>query len=383
VVDPATSRGGLTVRLRQDGPIPLDVELAVAPGQVSALVGPSGSGKSTALRAIAGLYRPTQGCIVCNGDTWLDTDRGIEAPARRRRIGFVFQSYALFPHLSALGNVAEALRHHPASAREARARGLLELVRLAGLEARRPAQLSGGQQQRVALARALARDPEVLLLDEPFAAVDRVTRHKLQRELAELRDGLAMPVLLVTHDLDEAVRLADQVSVIHRGRTLQTDTPQEVMTRPTSPLVARLVDLRNLFTATVAEHRTEAGHTILQWHDHRIEARLQPDFAPGAEVAWCIPSEGLVLHRRDRPSRGERENPVFGRVAAAIRMGELTSLSVDVGGRTDEPLYLAVPTHVARRNGIAVGVEVGVSLLAEAIHLMDPDEAKDDIGATG
>jgi molybdate transport system ATP-binding protein len=159
----------------------------------------------------------------------------------------VFQSYGLFPHMTALGNVTAAMGHVEAGRREARGRELLDLVNLGGLEARRPAELSGGQQQRVAVARALAREPKVLLLDEPFSAVDKATRQRLYREIAELRRTLDMPVVLVTHDLDEAIMLADRMAVLHRGRTLQTGTADEVTMRPVSPEVARLVDLRNLF----------------------------------------------------------------------------------------------------------------------------------------
>ncbi len=373
---------GLSIRLDQDRPIPLEIELTAAPGEILAIVGPSGSGKSTTLRCVAGLHRPGSGVIVCNGATWLDTAAGIDVPSRRRRVGLVFQSYALFPHLTALENVLESLRDRPPEGRRAEARALLARVRLDGLDDRRPWQLSGGQQQRVAVARALARRPDVLLLDEPFSAVDRVTRHRLQRELAELRRDLPMPVLLVTHDLDEAARLADRICVVHRGRSLQTGSVEDVMARPASPLVARLVDLRNVFSGRVAGHRADGGVTLLEWQGRTIEAGLREAFPPGARVAWCVPADSIIVHRRDRPSRGERENPLSGMVREAVRLGEMTELVAVVGGNDREPFHLAIPTHVARRNGIDVGVEIGFSIRAEAVHLMPAEPSAAERPAT-
>jgi molybdate transport system ATP-binding protein len=367
---------GITVRLRQAGPIPLDATLDCAPGEVLALVGPSGSGKTSILRAIAGLLRVAGGEIVCGGETWFDGARGLFVAARHRRVGYVFQNYALFPHLSALHNVMEAMLELPRPEREARARDWLARVRLAGLEARLPAALSGGQQQRVAVARALAREPRVLLLDEPFSAVDRATRQRLYRELAELRRELAMPVILVTHDLDEALMLADRLCVLHQGRSLQAGEPHAVMTRPHSVEVAQLVGLRNVFRAGVVGHDAARGCTVIEWRGHRLEARLQPAFAPGEQVNWVIPQGHVLLHRRDRPSRGERENPLRGPVTEYIALGEQVALTVAVNGAQRPPLFLSVPAHVARRNGIAAGVEVGVSLLAEGIHLMPADDTR-------
>jgi molybdate transport system ATP-binding protein len=239
----AKTGAGLKATLHQEGPIALDVELSVAPGEILALVGPSGSGKSTTLRAIAGLYVPSGGRIVCNGSVWLDRETGINVPARERRVGMVFQSYALFPHLTAVENVMEALGDLRPEERYAQARALLRRMHLEGLEDRRPALLSGGEQQRVAVARALARRPDVLLLDEPFSAVDRVTRRRLRRELMELRRELPMPVILVTHDLDDVIRLADDMCVLHAGRILQTGAVEQVMARPASATVAELLDL--------------------------------------------------------------------------------------------------------------------------------------------
>ncbi|MGH6802082.1 MAG: ABC transporter ATP-binding protein [Methyloceanibacter sp.] len=241
--DVPAARAGLTAKLHQASPIPLDIELSVAPGEILALVGPSGSGKSTALRAIAGLYVPSGGRVVCNGSIWLDGAAGILVPARERRVGMVFQSYALFPHLTAVENVMEALGDVRPEERRGQARALLARMHLEGLEDRRPALLSGGQQQRVAVARALARRPDILLLDEPFSAVDRVTRRGLRRELMELRRELSMPVILVTHDLDDVIRLADRMCVLNGGQILQTGTVEEVMARPASPAVAELLDL--------------------------------------------------------------------------------------------------------------------------------------------
>ena len=232
---------GLHVWLRAKVPVPLDLELRCAPGRVLALVGALGAGKSTALRCVAGLHRPEHGLVRCAGQTWLDTAAGVDRPPYRRAAGLVFQDYALFPHMTALANVEAAMGHLPRRERAKRARGLLALARLDDLDGRRPAELSGGQQQRVALARALARDPAVLLLDEPFSAVDRPTRRALQADLAELRRQLAIPVVLVTHDLDDTLLLADEVAVLDAGRVLQQGTPAEVARYPAGPRVAWLL----------------------------------------------------------------------------------------------------------------------------------------------
>ena len=361
---------GLSVRLEQAGPIPLDVSLEVAPGEIVGLVGPSGSGKTTTLRAIAGLYRPAHGLVASDGETWFDTARGIAVPARRRRIGMVFQSYALFPHLTALQNVMEALGKSPSAAGRDEARRLLARVHLEGLEGRRPAELSGGQQQRVAVARALARRPQVLLLDEPFSAVDRMTRHRLQRELAELRRGLNMPVLLVTHDLEEAARLADRIAVMHRGRTLQVGPIREVLTRPADATVARLVGIRNVFRGILADRPGANGAAVLEWGGYRLETAIPAPSTGGKAVAWCVPADSVIVHRTDRPSRGEHENPLCGRVVEALQLGEMTELTVAVGAAEEHPLHCSIPTHVARRNGIGAGAAIGLSLRAEAIHVM-------------
>ena len=223
---------GLSVSLRQSGPIPLDVAFACAPGEVLGLVGPSGAGKTTVLRAIAGLYRTRAGRVGVGGAVWFDSETHVHLPPHRRRVGLVFQEHALFPHLSAADNVAVALSDHPRTERRGRAFALLSRVHLDGLESRKPAELSGGQRQRVAIARALARDPQVLLLDEPFSAVDRRTRVHLQAEIVALRKDLAIPMLLVTHDVDEVARLADRLCILDQGQVCLSGRPDEVLTQP-------------------------------------------------------------------------------------------------------------------------------------------------------
>ncbi|MGM0784093.1 MAG: ABC transporter ATP-binding protein [Pseudomonadota bacterium] len=359
----------LAVSVRQPGPIPLAADFHCAAGELLALVGPSGSGKTTLLRAIAGLYRPLNGVIACNGERWLDTGSGIMCRPQQRRVGIVFQDYALFPHLTARDNVRLALGHLEPQTRPARAEQWLARVRLDGLADRYPVELSGGQRQRVALARALAREPQVLLLDEPFSAVDQVTRRRLQRELALLREAIRIPIILVTHDLDEAVMLADRLCVLHGGRTLQAGAPGELLRHPVSPEVARLLDRHNVFEGEVV---SVAGQRYLQWGPYRLEvAEGLEALAEGSRVAWYLPDSDVVLHRRGRPSRGERENPVTGQVIEMVVLGGMTSITLGFDhGR--ETLRFDIATHAARRNGLARGEQATVSLLAGGIHLM-PD----------
>ena len=364
---------GLQLRLSQPGPIPLEVELSCAPHELVALIGPSGSGKTTILRAIAGLYRPRDGLIRCNGSTWLDTDRRLDVEPQRRRVGMVFQEYALFPHLNALENVRLALGHWPKRQRGERARGLLAQVRLAGLERRRPGELSGGQRQRVALARALARDPTVLLLDEPFSAVDQMTREKLQEELALLRREISVPTLLVTHDLGDAGALADRMCVIGRGRTLQSGPPQELISRPLNREVARLVGQRNLFQGRVrGPVPGQPQRILLEWQERLLQVDAASASRLEGNVDWMVPASHIVWHRPDRPSRGEAENPVQGIIDRVAGMGDTSTLSLLVDGRADCRLFFKLPTHVVRRKDVSAGQPATVSLLADGIHLMPP-----------
>ncbi len=223
-----------------------------------AVLGPSGSGKTMTLQCIAGLVHPDEGYIRLNDRVLLDSSRGIDVRASARRVGFVFQNYALFPHLTVRQNVAYGIRSLPAAQLNGRVTELLEKMNIPALGNRYPRQLSAGQQQRVAVARALAPGPEILLLDEPFSALDSLVKERLQAELKELQRFYAGEVLFVTHDLGEGYRIGSTMAVFESGRIVQHGAREEVVNHPQSRTVARLVGFRNLFDGSVVEVRQSA-----------------------------------------------------------------------------------------------------------------------------
>lgn len=287
----------LKVKLSQVSPNPLQLNIECAPGELHALVGPSGSGKTTALRTIAGLNNAETGKIKCDGQLWFEANEvnGITtnlAPAERS-CGFLFQQYALFPHLTALENVCIPLYNSVVSVTERKTQALqwLDRMSIGELSNRLPNQLSGGQQQRVALARALARSPKILLLDEPFSAIDAPTRQGLYKTLAELRKDLNIPILLVTHDLREADLLADRITVIDQGVGLQTAPPQVLFDRPRNSRVAELVGINNKFEGIFT-----AGKLSWNGSQRVFDVTDKGKIPPNTPVAWVIPAGGLSLH---------------------------------------------------------------------------------------
>ena len=250
------------------------VSLEIATGEFFALLGPSGSGKTTCLRLIAGFDQPDRGQILLDGQDVTNT------PPFQRNVNTVFQDYALFPHMSVAENVAYGLKVRGVNAAEraARAREMLELVRLGDFGSRRPHQLSGGQKQRVALARALINHPKVLLLDEPLGALDLKLREEMQTELKRLQQQLGVTFVFVTHDQGEALSMADRVAVFSQGRIEQLDTPRELYNRPRTAFVANFVGSANVVDADAALRLT--GHA----HPFAIRPELIHVLQPGETV---------------------------------------------------------------------------------------------------
>lgn len=232
-----------------------DVSFTVKPGELVALLGPSGSGKTTLLRLIAGLERPE------SGEIWIEGQLANDVPPQRRRIGFVFQHYALFPRMTVYENVAFGMKMRRCSAEEIerRVRNLLTMVQLHGLEQRYPHELSGGQQQRVALARALAVEPAVLLLDEPFSAIDAKVRKELRRWVRQVHEETRVTTVFVTHDQEEALGIADRVLVLQAGRVEQFGTPEEVYLHPATPFVASFIGEANTYLESVRGGNVRIG----------------------------------------------------------------------------------------------------------------------------
>jgi molybdate transport system ATP-binding protein len=360
----------LAVSLRQDGPIPLDVEFSCDPGDVLAIFGPSGSGKTTILRAIAGLAQPAHARVQSGADAWTDTDGEVFLPPHRRALGFVFQEYALFPHLTALGNVMTALGHLPRAQRRARAADLLEAVHLGGHVSKRPRELSGGERQRVALARALAREPAVLLLDEPFAAVDRAVRRRLQSEIDSLRRTLNVPLILVTHDFEDVVRLATHVLMLERGRAVASGALSTLMSRPDLSWLHDAVGLGSVFDAAVSRVDVDRGLVTLTFDGGTLLAPAR-HLTATTVVRVRIPAREVIL-ATSAPTGLSLHNVLSGTVSAMHddASGDAVIVQVTVG----RVLLLAEVTRDAiGKLDIQVGHVLHVLIKSVSIDVLAPE----------
>jgi len=306
------------------------------------------------------LLRPEHGRVDANGETWLDTESNIDVPAERRRCGYVFQHYALFPHLSAWQNVAYPLRGLHRSERRTRAVALLERFGLAELADARPATLSGGERQRVAVARALARDPEVLLLDEPLSALDARTRAAAARELGGvLRDSEA-PTLLVTHDFTEAAQLGDRVGVIDRGRVVQLGTPSELASSPASAFVA---DFTGAVVLTGVARRAPEGVTRVDLDGGGTVTST--DVADGVVAVSVYPWE-ITIEPAGTDPHGSAENRLAVDVLSITTVGN----RVRLGLAGPQPLVAEITVASAKRLGLRAGSRVVATWKAAATRLV-------------
>jgi molybdenum ABC transporter ATP-binding protein len=326
----------------------LRLDLALEVGRETvALVGPSGAGKTTVLRAIAGLVRPDRGRITLGPAVWLDTERRIDRPPEERSVGYVFQDYALFPHLSVRKNVAFGGVE--------RVDELLERFAIERLAGSRPAEISGGERQRVALARALARGPAVLLLDEPLSALDAHTRNAVRAELQELLREVRLPTLLVTHDFEDAAALADRIGVVLDGKLLQMGTAAELVLEPADPFVASLTG------SVLLPGRARAGP------DGLTEVELD-DGTLVYSAERGVGRVGVVVHpweitlARSAPTDSAR-NHLRAPIAAVVPDGD--RVRVRVG-----PLTAEITAAAARELELAPGVPVVASFKATGARLV-------------
>jgi molybdate transport system ATP-binding protein len=337
------------------------VEIEVAAGNCLGLVGPSGAGKTTVLRAIAGLRRPRSGEISLGSERWLDTAAGVDVAPEARRCGYVFQEYALFPHLNAWRNVAFGLRELDRAERRRRALELLDRFGVGALAGARPARLSGGERQRVALARALANEPRALLLDEPLAALDTRTRAEAARTLAEALSAAEVPSVLVTHDFAQAALFADDVAVIDRGRVVQRGAPAELSARPASAFVA---DFTGAFVLFGIASATEDGATRVALDGGGEVASI--DRADGPVAVAVYPWE-VTLEPVGIPAHGSALNRVEARVDSLTEVGG----RVRVGLRASQSLAAEITSESATRLGLAPGVTVAATWKATATRLVE------------
>ena len=371
------TRGWLACRV---GGFELEADWSIEPGEVLVLFGPSGAGKTTMLRAIAGLLRPLAGHIEIGGRVIYDGAGGVWMPTHRRPVGYLTQQYNLFPHLTVGRNIAYGLRGWPKAEAQERVRGLVASLQLEALEERRPWELSGGQQQRVALARALAPNPQVLLLDEPFASLDMELRRVLRRELRSMLAQAPIPVLLVTHDREEALALADSVQVIDGGRPIARGKPLDVLGQPGQGRVARMVGVENLFTLSVESRNPRDGTMVCAGGGLRFEVPLaeaaptpelhrpEPHRTQGDQVAVAIRASDIILASEEPRGMSARN-----RLRGVVTGVELRAPGYEVTLDCGQPLRCRITGASLAEMGIRPGLALWAVFKASSCFLVqDP-----------
>jgi iron(III) transport system ATP-binding protein len=337
------------------------INLSVPQGEMLVLLGPSGCGKTTTMRCIAGLERPTSGVITIDGKTVFDERQKVDVPINQRHIGMVFQSYAIWPHMTVFGNVAFPLEMERLPKKKIRDRvdEVLSLVGLEGLTERGASYLSGGQMQRVALARSLVMRPSVLLFDEPLSNLDARLRDRLRVQLREIQTELGITSIYVTHDQREALALADRIIVMQEGHIVQSDDPVAIYQRPRTSSIAEFLGFSNIFDASIIESSDKASRIVLNESGLKLVAGAPPQDASG-ELAVCVRPEdvtikkieGGVSHHSNLP-----ENTLLGEVILASFMGSFMQYRVRAsGGEIWEVLSPEVTADIRRTATVALTI---------------------------
>ncbi len=324
----------------------IELNLPAGEGHVVVLFGPSGSGKTMTLKCIAGVTEPDAGYIAIGGKPVYDSNRRVNLAIQQRRVGYLPQNYALFPHLTVAENISFGLLNHNKEQAAGRVSALTNQMKLNGLEKLHPRQLSGGQQQRVAFARALAPEPDILLLDEPFSALDAGIRAELRQNLAMLSRDLSVPVVFITHDLEEAYMLADRMAVIDRGKVLQYGPREEIFYRPASEQVARLIGIHNLWPGKVLEVAPEIRMALVRTNLLDIRAEIPGDRdlpQAGDSITVCVRPESIRLNRA---GMSEGLNRFSGQVINVLDRGSLCTLHFVPGTAHDLPTVGSGPANL-------------------------------------
>ena len=361
-----SARGWIKHRI---GAFSLDVSWDVEPGTVTVLYGPSGAGKSLTLRAIAGLVRPDEGRIELDGAVVFDHEASLWTPPHQRRVGLMPQEYGLFPHLTVAANIAYGA-HNPDS--QARAAELTHTLDLQELQSRRIWELSGGQRQRVALARALAAQPRVLLLDEPFAALDSELRRAVRQEIRQVLTASSVPVILVTHDAEEALALADHVQIIDNGRIVAEGDPVTTLRQPAAPRIARLAGVENLLRMRVARLQPEDGAMLCETLESPALTLETPlaEANEGDEVTVGIRSSDVILANTE-PQGLSARNVFAGTVASIEPRSPGHDVTVDCGAGLS--LVSHVTRHAITQLGISEGARMWAVVKASSCFLLSAD----------
>lgn len=337
-----------------------NIDLTVKDGEFLTLLGPSGCGKSTTLFAIAGLDNPTSGRISVGGRAFFDGETGLLLPPERRNCGLVFQSYALWPHMTVGENLAFPLkiRKIGKAERNRRINEALELVEMENYKERYPHELSGGQQQRVALARTIVFEPTVLLLDEPLSNLDAKLRIRARAWLRELQQRLKITTIYVTHDQTEALAMSDRIAVMNKGSIAQLATPEDVFTRPASAFVADFIGSSNFLNGHLGERDSDGGGTVNLEDGTTIEAAWTPDVEPGRKVLIAVRPEYIRLCRAEADTRPRNSVPaeISGRNYLGARYQyNLKSANTVLTAETDDCVENgAVYASFSREHAVAV-----------------------------
>ena len=311
-----------------------DINFAVEKGKLFTLLGPSGCGKTTTLRSIAGLERPTSGEIAVNGRVVFSSSRNISVALNKRNFGMVFQSYAIWPHMTVFENAAFPLQVRGGFSRQAvkdKVMNVLDVVALAELAGREATQLSGGQQQRLALARAIVMEPELLLLDEPLSNLDAKLRERMRFELKRIQRELKLTTIYVTHDQAEALALSHEIAVMNEGRIVQIGSPRTIYERPRDKFVAEFIGTSNFIDATVTAADNQPGFWRVRTRFGDLLARSETPLQPGARVTLCVRPEDVALC--EQPP-ADRTNAFTGTVDSKVFQGDFVDFQLRAGGVT-------------------------------------------------